>query len=213
MTRTRRARTSPSSQETARAVARRRDDRPSGAQALDRALRVLRDIASSGDLGRRLIDLQRNIGLTKPTAHRIAQALVRYDFVTYDKASRRYFLGAEISILSVSAPKDLPDLRELARDDMRRLAEETGDTAYLMVRSGNDVVCIARELGHYPIKALTGEIGTRRPLGVGAGGIALLASLPADEIEAVLRANRGRMRRFPNASGRSIRNAIDAMRL
>jgi DNA-binding IclR family transcriptional regulator len=173
---------------------------------------VLREIASSGDLGRRLIDLQHSTGLTKPTAHRIAQALVRYDFATYDRKSRRYFLGAEISILSVSAPTDLPNLRELARDDMRMLAETTGDTAYLMVRSANDVVCVAREMGPHPIKALTGEIGTRRPLGVGAGGVALLASLSAGEMEAVLRANRNRIRRFPNASMKSIRKAIEEMR-
>jgi DNA-binding IclR family transcriptional regulator len=173
---------------------------------------VLREIASSGDLGRRLIDLQHSAGLTKPTAHRIAQALVRYDFATYDRESRRYFLGAEISILSVSAPTDLPNLRELARDDMRMLAETTGDTAYLMVRSGNDVVCVAREMGPHPIKALTGEIGTRRPLGVGAGGVALLAALPAGEMEAVLRANRNRIGRFPNASMKSIRKAIEEMR-
>lgn len=186
--------------------------KPSGAQALDRALRVLRDIASSGDLGRRLIDLQHSTGLTKPTAHRIAQALVRHDFATYDRDSRRYFLGAEISILSVSAPNDLTDLRELAREDLRVLAQETGDTAYLMVRSGNDVVCVAREMGPYPIQALTGEIGARRPLGVGAAGVALLAALPAADIEAILRANRSRMRRFPNASAKSIRKAIDATR-
>lgn len=212
MTRTRRARTSASSQAAPRAAFTDNTQKAGGAQALERALRVLRDIASSGDLGRRLIDLQRSTGLTKPTAHRIAKALVRYDFATYDTKSRRYFLGDEISILSVSAPKDLPDLRELARDDMRLLAETTGDTAYLMVRSGNDVVCVAREMGHYPIKALTGEIGTRRPLGVGAGGVALLAALPADEMEAVLRANRNRMRGFPNATMKSVRKAIEEMR-
>jgi DNA-binding IclR family transcriptional regulator len=210
--RQRRARSSASPQATARTAPADTLRPKSGAQTLERALRVLRDIASSGALGRRLIDLQHSTGLTKPTAHRIAQALVRHDFATYDRKSRRYFLGAEISILSVSAPTDLPNLRELARDDMKMLAETTGDTAYLMVRSGNDVVCVAREIGPYPITALTGEIGTRRPLGVGAGGVALLAALPPDEMEAVLRANRNRLRSFPNASIRSIRNAIEDMR-
>lgn len=179
-----------------------------GTQALERALRLMRDIASSGGLGRRLIDLQRSTGLTKPTVHRIVRTLVRHDFVTHDRSTRRYFLGAEISILSVSAPDDLSHLRELARDDMRQLAQATGDTAYLMVRSGNDIVCLAREMGPYPIKALTGEIGTRRPLGVGAAGVALLAGLPPEEMEAVLKANRKRMRGFPNASERAIRAAV-----
>jgi DNA-binding IclR family transcriptional regulator len=188
------------------------NSKPSGAQALERALRVLRDIASSGALGCRLIDLQRSTGLTKPTAHRIAQTLVRHDFATYDESRRRYFLGAEITILSVSAPSDLPDLREMSRQEMRALAQETGDTAYLMVRSGNDVVCVAREIGPYPIKALTGEIGARRPLGVGAGGVMLLASVSNEEADMILKSNRHRMRGFPNASQRAIRNAVKKAR-
>lgn len=189
------------------------NSKPSGAQTLERALRVLRDIASSGALGRRLIDLQRSTGLTKPTAHRIARTLVRYDFATYDKSRRRYFLGSEISILSVSAPSDLPYLQELSRQEMRGLAQDTGDTAYLMVPSGNDVVCVARELGPYPIKALTGEIGTRRPLGVGAGGVMLLAGISTTEVEAILKSNRHRMRGFPNASQKAIRSAVKKARV
>jgi DNA-binding IclR family transcriptional regulator len=63
-----------------------------------------------------------------------------------------------------------------------------------MVRSGNDIVFVAREIGPYPIKALTGEIGVRRPLGVGAVGVILLASLSAEEAEAILKSNRHRMR-------------------
>lgn len=211
MTLTRRARAAARPAASRRAKAATSAPR-SGAQSLERALRVLREIASSGEFGRRLTDLQRSTGLTKPTLHRIARALVRQDFATFDKKSRRYFLGAEISILSVSAPEDLQNLRDLSREDMRRLAEETGDTAYLMVRSGNDVVCIARELGHYPIKALTGEIGTRRPLGVGAAGVTLLADLSEAEAETVMKANRGRLRRLPNASAKAILASVKEAR-
>jgi DNA-binding IclR family transcriptional regulator len=183
-----------------------------GAQSLEKGLRVLRDIAASGAWGRRLAQIQQSTGLTKTTAHRIAQTLVRHQFAFYDRNSRRYFVGPEISILSVSAPNDISDLQEIARDDLRTLARETGDTAYLMIRSGNDVVCIAREMGPYPIKALTGEIGMRRPLGVGAAGIALLASLNPDEADSVRRANRNRLRRFPNASEKAVTSAVAAAR-
>ncbi|MGQ3353546.1 MAG: IclR family transcriptional regulator [Phreatobacter sp.] len=183
-----------------------------GAQSLERGLRILRVIAASGVFGRRLIDIETETGLARSTAHRIAQTLARNDFVRYDRASRRYFVGSEISILSVSAPAGMAELRHLAQDALRALALATGDTAYLMVRSGNDIVCIAREMGPYPIKALTGEIGTRRPLGVGAAGIALLAHMnPADD-EAVRRANRSRLRRFPGATERAVTNAVQEAR-
>jgi DNA-binding IclR family transcriptional regulator len=183
-----------------------------GAQSLERGLRILRDIASSGAIGRRLVDIQQSTGLSKSTAHRLAQTLVYHSFASYDRHSRRYFLGTEVSILSVSAPSEMAELRELSRDDLRAVARLTGDTAYLTVRSGNDAVYVARELGSYPIKALTGEIGTRRPLGVGAAGVALLASLDDDEIERVRRSNKGRLRRFPNATEKAIATAVAATR-
>lgn len=183
-----------------------------GAQGLERGLRVLRDIAGSGPWGRRLIDIQAGTALTRSTAHRIAQTLVRHEFVRYDRSSRRYFVGAEIAILSASAPAEMTELRDLARGTLRELARESGDTAYLTVRSGNDAVCVAREMGPYPIKALTGEIGTRRPLGVGAAGVALLASLSDTESDAVRRSNRSRMRRFPRATERAVSSALSATR-
>ena len=137
---------------------------------------------------------------------------MRHDFVKYDRSSRRYFVGAEIAILSASAPPEMTELRDLARGPLRDLARATGDTAYLMVRSGNDAVCVAREMGPYPIKALTGEIGTRRPLGVGAAGVAILASLPETESDSVRRSNRGRLRRFPGATERVVSDALVSAR-
>lgn len=52
------------------------------------------------------------------------------------------------------------------------------------------------------------EVGTRRPLGVGATGMALLAALPPDEVETVLDAVKGGLARFPNAGLRQIREAV-----
>lgn len=41
-------------------------------------------------------------------------------------------------------------------------------------------------MGTYPIQILAVQVGTRQPLGVGAGGLALLAALPVEEIEAII---------------------------
>jgi DNA-binding IclR family transcriptional regulator len=48
---------------------------------------------------------------------------------------------------------------------------------------------MARREGSYPVKILTVDVGVRRPLGMGAGNIAILAFLPDDEIERVVAAN------------------------
>jgi DNA-binding IclR family transcriptional regulator len=64
---------------------------------------------------------------------------------------------------------------------MRALAEETGDTVYLMIRSGFDAVCMHRHEGAFPIRALVLEVGSRRPLGVGAAGLAILSAIEEGE--------------------------------
>jgi DNA-binding IclR family transcriptional regulator len=144
-------------------------------QTLERAIGLLRLIAAAPE-GSRLVDLQRQSGLTKPTVHRILETLVAQDFVARDGASRRYRLGPEIGLLASSMNAKV-DLRDLCHDHMLEVAQLTGDTAFLSVRSGYDAVCIARQSGSYPVKAFTVDVGTRRPLGVGAGGIVLLAAL------------------------------------
>jgi DNA-binding IclR family transcriptional regulator len=57
------------------------------------------------------------------------------------------------------------------------------------VPSGNDAVCLHRELGAFPIRNLALTVGQRYPLGVSAGGLALLAAMPDDEVERIITAN------------------------
>lgn len=184
----------------------------SGSQTLDRAVAVLRVLATADRGGIRLLDVQKRVDLTRPTAHRILAALARHGLVEQDSDSHRYRLGQEIAILGTALVRRGPDLRGLFAAEMQDLAEETGDTAFLQVRSGNECVCIARTMGPYPIKAFTVDIGTRRPLGIGAGGIALLASLEPAEEEAVYPAIRSQLRDFPNVNERIIRSAVRAAR-
>ncbi len=179
-----------------------------GTQALDRAVAVLREVAGASDRGRRLVDLQRALKLSKPTIHRFLKTLMRQDLIVQDGSTRRYFVGPEVAVLALSARGNNPGLADAADRDLQTLADETGDTAFLMVRSGYDTVCIRRHFGDYPVKALTDEIGSRRPLGIGAAGVALLAGLPDSEIKAVLAANRERIRKFPNVSEQLILRAV-----
>jgi len=48
-------------------------------------------------------------------------------------------------------------------------------------------LCIDRKEGSSPIKTHVSDVGSRRPLGVGSGGIALLALLLQEEVEEIVR--------------------------
>lgn len=177
-------------------------------QTLERAIGLMRILAAAGPEGRRLVDLQRETGLTKPTVHRILDSLKDEDFVEQVEDSRRYRLGKELAVLGWSAGRTVYDLKELASEEMAAVASKTGDTSFLAIRSGHEAVCIDRQTGHYPVKAFTVEVGTRRPLGIGATGVALLAALDPEQAELANDAIRAQLPRFPNASLRQIREAV-----
>lgn len=165
----------------------------SGAQSIHRATVLLRAIASRGRAGSRLVDLARHAKLTRPTAHRILKCLMADSVVTQDRRSHRYFLGSLIFELGLAAAPQF-NLRQICEPALRRIADKTGDTVFLIARSGFDAVCIDRMEGNFPIKALTLDVGTRRPLGVGAGGMALLLPLPQGQIEEIVAGNATRLK-------------------
>jgi DNA-binding IclR family transcriptional regulator len=142
--------------------------RTSPINAVQKACRILRSLSNPD--ASRLSEIANITSLNKATALRILDILAREGFVEREEATKSWS----------------HNLRERARPSLVRLAAATSDTVLLSVRSGLEAVCIDREIGDYPIRANYLDIGSRRPLGVGAGSMALLAWLPDAEIEAVL---------------------------
>lgn len=168
-----------------------------GAQSIYRATVLLRAIASRGRDGARLLDVARQCALERPTAHRILQCLAAEGMVTQDPGTRRYFLGHLAFELGLAATPQF-NMRQLCEPTLLRLAERTGDTVFLSVRSGLDAVCMDRKEGAFPIKTLTLDVGMRRPLGVGAGGMALLMPLADEEIREIVATNAWRIAGYGN---------------
>ncbi len=152
---------------------------------IDRAARVLHALADGPPEGLRLAEVTSVLDLGKATAHRLLRALAEVGFVEFDDAAKRYRLGYSLYALGASARHFR--IVEFARSALTRLAAETGDTVYLSVRDGNQAVCVDRRTGTYPIRTLTLDVGDRRPLGVGAGSLALLAFQDDADVERVLR--------------------------
>ena len=166
-----------------------------GLQTVQRAAAVLRALSERGAEGMRLSEVASTTELHKATAFRVLAALIREGFVEQDSA-KGYHLGAATSILGMAAAPRF-DIRALAARALDRIAETSGDTAFLSIRSGLEAVCIDRREGSFPIRTLTLDVGSRRPLGVGAGSLALLAFLQDEEIRQIMAANVKALRRYP----------------
>jgi DNA-binding IclR family transcriptional regulator len=169
--------------------------KPAGTQSIGRAAAVLRAVAQRSQSGARMSDIARNTGLEHPTAHRILQGLIAEGMVSRHEATRRYHLGPFIYELGLLAEPRF-HLREMARPALDVLADQTGDTIFAAVRAGNDALCIERKAGSFPIKAFTIEVGSRVPLGIGCGGVAMLAALPEDEAERIQEYNVSRLAEY-----------------
>jgi DNA-binding IclR family transcriptional regulator len=164
-------------------------------QNIGRATMVLTALAANSAEGMRLTDVVNVTALGKATVHRVLSGLVAHGLVDQDKTSGRFFLSLKLISWAMAAG-DRFGLARLASGSLARLSQRTQDTVYLSLRSGDEAVCIERREGSFPIKTLTLRVGDRRPLGVGAGSMAMLAFLPDDEIERVMAAQSGEMTRY-----------------
>lgn len=170
----------------------------SGAQTIQRAIRVLKLIALHPEEGLRLIDVARGMEIERPTAHRLLQALVVEGVLKQD-ASHRYHLGPLVFELSLTSGHHF-NMVERCTPVLRSLAEETGDTSFLFVRSGDDAICLAREQGSYYIQTPVVPVGSRQPLGVSSGGLAILSALSEQEVGPLLAAIVPRLPVYENLS-------------
>jgi acyl-coenzyme A synthetase/AMP-(fatty) acid ligase len=74
-----------------------------GTQSLERAVTLLREVASHGNRGARLTDLVADSGLSKATVRRLLAALIRESLLEQDESTRRYYLGADTFVLGTIA--------------------------------------------------------------------------------------------------------------
>jgi DNA-binding IclR family transcriptional regulator len=176
-----------------------------------RANLLLRLLATAGKRGMALTEISSRSALPHPTVHRLLKQLNSEGLIFQHGESRRYLLGPVTYELGLAAA-EIFDLRHVCRPVLEKLSEETEDTSYFVMRSGFDAVCIDRIEGTFPIRTITLEIGSRRPLGVGAGGLAILAACSDDECERILQATAVRLPDFGKLSISQQREAIAGTR-
>jgi DNA-binding IclR family transcriptional regulator len=150
------------------------DDRP---HVIGRVAALLRAIAEHGPDGASTSDLARRAGLARPTAHRLLAALTAEGFVDRSDPTGRWTLGPEMYLLGSMAAERY-DVTDSARDILRDLARDTGESAFLSARRGDETVCLASEEGSFPLRSHVLHVGIRFPLGVASAGLVVLAHLP-----------------------------------
>lgn len=164
------------------------DKRVLGTQALHRAFEIVRLVARFQKHGADLRTIAKQAELSVSTTFRMLKCLTEERMITYDEQKRSYSIGPLAYELGIAAPARVR-FTDRWLPVINRVSLATRHTTYLMIRSDLEAVCLAQVQGSTPIRAVPLEVGERLPLGMGAGSLAILASLDDAEVERVIAAN------------------------
>jgi DNA-binding IclR family transcriptional regulator len=152
-------------------------------ETVDLSLRLLERLASSREaIG--VSDLAREFDASKATVYRHLRALVQHGFVHQDAATARYTAGIKLFVLGERL-RERFDILALARDDMARLRDETGQPATLTTLVEGQVVVLEVLQGNALVNFGT-QPGTVLDLHASAHGKVALAFGPPELLQQCL---------------------------
>lgn len=151
---------------------------------LDVALNAIDWMASSKQESFSLVELAQQFKINRSRMFRILKTLERRSYVEYDPNTETYKLGLKFLAISENIRGRL-NLRREAETVLKNLADETGDSAHLLVLNGNSAIVVDHYLGDNMLQ-VAAPIGEILPLHVGASPKLLFAFLPEMERERIL---------------------------
>lgn len=186
------------------------DSQRSGTQAVERTMLILREVANRGHLGWHLTDLAARCRLSKTTTHRLLTCLVRERMVRQRAEDHCYMPGPMLFELGLAALPERGELQYTARNRLAALARQTSAVALLFFRGGDDLVCAVRVgTARLEARALAILPGTRKPLVVATGGVAMLMAMPAVEARLTIARNFDDLGDYTPAEIAGIRAMLD----
>jgi IclR family acetate operon transcriptional repressor len=149
--------------------------------SVDSALLLATLLQQEGPM--RVSDAAHRLGVSVSTAHRLLGMLVYRDFAE-QQPDRRY--GPGPLMRGGGLPQaTVARLREVAAGHLRRLVDDVGETANLVVLAGSDVRFVATVESDQVLR-VGDRTGRTLPAHVSSCGKALLAGSPADVVAAAL---------------------------
>jgi DNA-binding IclR family transcriptional regulator len=149
-------------------------------QTVQKALNLLEALVRSGQ-PRRLTELARQLGLTKPNVYRLLSTLSTLGYVKKDPQTSLYSPTLKMWEMGSLLVRDV-DLVAVASPRLRRLGEDAHESVQLAVFDAGFVVYVDKVDSAQPLKAIT-TIGTRVPATVTSTGKAMLAWMPTEALD------------------------------
>ncbi|GAA5038803.1 transcriptional regulator [Marivirga lumbricoides] len=152
-------------------------------QSLEKGLKVISTFDSDNPK-MTLTEVAKRVDLTRANARRILLTLQYLGFVQTEDG-KQFSLSPKVLSLGYSYLSALP-FQELAKPYLKALAEEVNESCSMSVLDANDIVYVARVQTNR-IMTISLGVGTRLPVYATSMGRVLLAGLPDEEVQKLLK--------------------------
>jgi DNA-binding IclR family transcriptional regulator len=156
--------------------------------AVDQASRILLCLAKGPSLKVNLTDICKSVGIHKSKGYTILNTLQKYGLVQKDPAGKTYSLGLGLISLSRRVLDNL-NYGDAADPILEMLAGKTHSAALFGIINGGNVFVVAKQEADQLI-SVTIRLGYRFNITHGAHGKAIVAFLPKEERERILKQNK-----------------------
>ena len=152
-------------------------------QSLTRGLSILEALANA-DGGLTLTDVARRVALPPSTTHRLLATLEKTGYVYQAGDLGLWYVGLQAFAVGSGFLANR-DFVAQSHAYLRRLMEQSGETANLAILDGTEAVFIGQVQCREMMRLLV-KLGSRVPLHASGVGKAIFAALPDEQIEAIL---------------------------
>ncbi len=153
-------------------------------QSLTRGLSILQCLARA-EGGLTLTDVAQRVQLPPSTTHRLLSTLEKMAYVYQAGDLGLWYVGVEAFTVGSSFLANR-DFVAHSHAYMRRLMEQSGETANLAILDGTEAVFIDQVQCREMMRTIV-KLGSRVPLHASGVGKAIFAALPDDQIDAILK--------------------------
>lgn len=152
-------------------------------RAVDRAVAILQCFTADKP-ALSVLDIQRRVGLSRPTLYRLLQTLAATGLVKAEGDPQRFRLAHGVMELAHVWLAGLNKV-DVARPILEGLREATGETAALFVLREQKRICVLELESHHALTIARG-VGDTGDITLGASGKAILAYLDEKRRDAIL---------------------------
>lgn len=155
----------------------------SSVQSVDRALTIV-DLLKNEPNGLGVTELADLLDVAKSTIHRLLTSLLNKGYVRKDNKTAKYKLGLNLIELGNIVTQSL-DLRNVASEYLKKLVDETGETAHLVILENGEIVYIDKVESTQTIRMYS-QVGRRAPVHCTGAGKVILAFSSEHEVDQIL---------------------------